>query len=172
MKNKVIICVVLVVAIVAGITLPIAKSSGLLSKGNNIMYSVERQKADEDSPIKGKKVLFLGSSVTYGSAAKGESFADYLEKKDGIIAVKEAVSGTCLVDEKSNSYVSRLKKVDKSEKFDAIVVQLSTNDATKKKELGKISDKDDIDSFDTKTVAGALEYIYCYYYLYSIVLLL
>ena len=37
----------------------------------------------------------------------GVSFADYLEKTDGIHTVKEAVSGTTLVDIKDNSYVGR-----------------------------------------------------------------
>ena len=46
-----------------------------------------------------KKIIFLGSSVTYGAAAMGKSFIEDLEEKDGIVAVKEAVSGTLLVDE-------------------------------------------------------------------------
>ncbi|MBE6755452.1 MAG: hypothetical protein E7555_03205 [Ruminococcaceae bacterium] len=90
------------------------------------------------------------------------SFADFLEKSDGIHAVKEAVSGTTLVDEKSNSYVSRLKTIDTDIKADAFVCQLSTNDATKEKPLGKVSDRFDINSFDTQTVAGAIEYIIAY----------
>ena len=56
-----------------------------------------------DSPINGKTVIFLGSSVTFGYGSLGVSFADFLEKTDGITAVKEAVSGTTLVDVKSNS---------------------------------------------------------------------
>ena len=47
----------------------------------------------------GKRIIFLGSSVTYGACAMGQSFIEALEEKDGIIAIKEAVSGTLLVDE-------------------------------------------------------------------------
>ena len=112
--------------------------------------------------LKGKTVIFLGSSVTYGSAAGGVSFADFLEKEDGIISIKEAVSGTTLVDGDSTSYVSRMKTISKCIKADAFVCQLSTNDASLKKPLGKISDSSDIDCFDTKTVAGAIEYIITY----------
>lgn len=162
MKRKltVIIAVLLVAAV--GVFIPIANSQGMFSRGNAEKYSAANMKADENSPIKGKTYIFLGSSVTYGSAAKGESFVDFLEKKDGIKPIKEAVSGTCLVDEKSDSYVSRLKKIDKNIKPDALICQLSTNDATKKKPLGKISGSFEEKDFDTKTVAGAIEYIIAY----------
>ena len=80
--------------------------------------------------LKNKTVLFLGSFVTYGSAAGGISFADLMADKCGIIAVKEAVSGTTLADRDDSSYVSRLKKVDKSLPVDLFICQLSTNDAT------------------------------------------
>ncbi len=112
---------------------------------------------DENKNIlRGKTIIFLGSSVTCGSASGGVSFADFLEKEDGIISVKEAVSGTTLADNNSSSYVSRMKTIDKSIKSDAFVCQLSTNDAKKKIPLGEIGCK------DTKTVAGAIEYIISY----------
>ena len=79
--------------------------------------------------------------------SKGVSFADFLEKTDGIIAIKEAVSGTTLVDIKENSYVSRMKTIDKNIKADAFVCQLSTNDATKEMPLGEISKSYDINDF-------------------------
>ena len=60
--------------------------------------------------LKGKTVLFLGSSVTYGSAAGGVSFADMMAETCGIKMIKEAVSGTTLADINDQSYVSRLKK--------------------------------------------------------------
>ena len=34
----------------------------------------------------GKRIIFLGSSVTYGACAMGQSFIEALEEKDGIIA--------------------------------------------------------------------------------------
>ncbi len=112
--------------------------------------------------LKGKTIIFLGSSVTYGAAAGGVSFADILEKEDGIISVKEAVSGTTLADMKSSSYVSRMKTIEKSIKADAFICQLSTNDAKKDISLGEISESFSLDDFDTKTVAGAIEYIIVY----------
>lgn len=64
-----------------------------------MIYSVANTPALADSPLKGKTILFLGSSVTCGSAPGQESFVEYMVKRDGILAVKEAVSGTTLVDE-------------------------------------------------------------------------
>ncbi len=79
--------------------------------------------------LKQKTVLFLGSSVTYGSAAGGISFADYMEEQCGLVMIKEALSGTTLADIDDGSYVARLKKVDRKLKMDLVIVQLSTNDA-------------------------------------------
>jgi lysophospholipase L1-like esterase len=135
---------------------------GVFNEGNSGEYSLKNAETIPDSPLNGNTVIFLGSSVTFGYGSFGVSFADYLEKTDGITAIKEAVSGTTLVDIKSNSYVSRMKKIDKNIKADAFVCQLSTNDATKEMPLGKISDSFNINDFDTQTVAGAIEYIIAY----------
>lgn len=81
--------------------------------------------------LQDKTVLFLGSSVTYGSAANGVSFADLMAAQCGFKMIKEAVSGTTLADIDADSYVSRLKKVDKSSAVDLFICQLSTNDASR-----------------------------------------
>ena len=75
----------------------------------------------------GKRIVFLGSSVTYGSAANGISFADIICEKNGYEMIKEAVSGTTLVDEDDSSYVSRLRRI-KADRVDLFICQLSTND--------------------------------------------
>ncbi|MBQ9544054.1 MAG: SGNH/GDSL hydrolase family protein [Clostridia bacterium] len=109
-----------------------------------------------------KTVIFLGSSVTYGSASSGVSFVDHLARIDGVTAVKEAVPGTTLVDDDPKSYISRMKTIDPAIKADAFVCQLSTNDATGKKHLGSLSEGFDPKDFDTHTVAGAIEYVTAY----------
>ncbi len=159
-KLKVILSIILILVLAAGGY--VGNMFGAFNKGNYGEYSLKNTNANEDSPIKDKTVIFLGSSVTFGYGSFGVSFADYLEKTDGIIAVKEAVSGTTLVDVKSNSYVSRMKTIDKSIQADAFVCQLSTNDATKEMPLGEISEGFDLNDFDTQTIAGAIEYIIAY----------
>lgn len=182
MKKKLMKLLVILVAVLVGlfailffglkIYLKIDDNKKLEVPGNADKYSVKNAQVVTDSPLEGKRILFLGSSVTYGSAAQGNSFADYLGKIDGVIVTKEAVSATTLVDEFSilpflmagngDSYVTRLQQVDKDAQFDAVVVQLSTNDATMKKELGKVSDGFQSADFDTKTVTGAMEFIIWY----------
>ena len=49
------------------------------------------------SPLLHKRILFLGSSVTYGHCSGGVAFPELLAEATGCEAVKEAVSGTTLV---------------------------------------------------------------------------
>lgn len=126
--------------------------------GNSRKYSLNSVKTI-DSPLRNKKILFLGSSVTFGFGALGESFVDYLWKKDGIAAIKDAENGTTLVDQDASyhgdSYVARFKENLKTP-IDMLVLQLSTNDARTNQKLGEISQND---HFDVKTIIGAMEYI-------------
>lgn len=141
--------------------------------GNAAEYAYELAPENEDTVLRGKRIVFLGSSVTFGAAAGGQSFVEYLSHRDGVEAIKEAKSGTTLADRLSffaliafgngESYVKRLQKLDPEIKADCVVVQLSTNDATMKLPLGEISDGDALPDFDTKTITGAMEYVirYC-----------
>lgn len=92
----------------------------------------------------------------------GVSFADYIKVRNNCDIVKEAVSGTTLVDSGLNSYISRLKKLNEDAAVDLFVCQLSTNDATQKKSLGNVGGSMNLEDFDTSTVAGAAEYIISY----------
>lgn len=127
--------------------------------GNGAQYAVENQNTIENSPLAGKRIIFLGSSVTYGAASQGASFADYIARRNGCEAIKEAVSGTTLMDNGGDSYVSRLKRLNAAGGIDLFVCQLSTNDASRKMPVGTVSDSFSIEDFDTKTTAGAIEYI-------------
>lgn len=156
---KIILSVFLMIILIAGGF--VGNMFGIFSEGNYKKTELESY-PKEESPLYGKTVIFLGSSVTYGYGSLGKSFADLLEETDGITAVKEAVSGTTLADNKESSYVSRLKAIDKTIKADAFVCQLSTNDATKNVPLGTVTNSKNQETFDTKTVAGAIEYIISY----------
>ena len=102
-KLKIVIAILLVVIFVSGIY--VSNMFGFFNRGNYGEYSLKNTTTIENSPIKDKTVIFLGSSVSYGYGSMGVSFADFLEKTDRIIAIKEAVSGTTLVDIKDNTYV-------------------------------------------------------------------
>lgn len=130
--------------------------------GNAVQYEPVNIEADSESPLRGKTVIFLGSSVTLGYGACDTSFVELLAQKDGVIPVKEAVGGTTLIRRNKNSYIPRMEKIDPAIRADAFVCQLSTNDARGKFSLGTVSDSFERSSFDTSTIAGALEYIVSY----------
>lgn len=121
--------------------------------------------------LTGKTIYWLGSSVTLGMKSENFSMADYISARDGAICVKEAVSGTTLIDEEYRgkaSYTVRMKDgaFDTSCKIDAFICQISTNDAKKENvsKWGKITGENvkDITSFDVKTTLGAIEYVIAY----------
>lgn len=164
-KKKKILAAIIIAFIIAAIAPTYVFLRGSNHKGNSDQYSLENTPSLEQSPLRGKTIIFLGSSVTYGSSSNGVSFVEYLEKRNGIIPLKEAVGGTTLVDKTVNgkeSYIARMKKIDPDIKADAFICQLSTNDATKKMMIGEISDSFLLQDFDTQTVAGALEYVIVY----------
>lgn len=108
--------------------------------------------------LKGKTIIFLGSSVTEGGAAHNYSMCEFVQTELGCTVEKWAVSGTTLADINSGSYVSRLNRnIENQEQCDCFVCQLSTNDASNDISLGTIGDRQD--SFDVKTTLGAIEYI-------------
>lgn len=173
---KIILIVVVVFLVVDGvISIVLAGSMGGIgpfkflheskiakAAGNAEEYHLDRVETLEGSPLEGKNILFLGSSVTKGACSLEVSMADYIGKLDGCNVTKEAVNGTTLATLKGNSYVERLEKLDIGTAVDLLVCQLSTNDASQSVPLGNVNDSMDMDSFDTDTVIGAIEYIIAY----------
>ncbi|TPR19172.1 SGNH/GDSL hydrolase family protein [Apilactobacillus timberlakei] len=137
----------------------LSKKSMQLRKANKDIYMPSKE-FFVDSNINGKKMVFLGSSITHGLASKGKSFVDFLNIEHGVNTIKEAVSGTTLAGEETSSYVSRMKNnLNTNENIDLFACQLSTNDQRKKKPIGKISDSYNLEDFDINTTIGAIEYI-------------
>lgn len=134
-------------------------------KGNRAEYSVENTPTLENSPLTGKTYFFLGSSVTFGSASKEESMADFIAKRNNCTSIKEAVSGTTLANLNNRSYVSRfdsyLQKADRATTVDAFICQLSTNDTRNADKFGTVTANDvkDKTAFDNTTTFGAIENI-------------
>ena len=132
--------------------------------GENVQSAdAESEQITEEYELKGKTFIFLGSSVTYGSAADGRSFVELIAERCDCTCIKWAVSGTTLAETNDRSYVSRLRdnSVDVPA-CDHLIVQLSTNDASNNIALGTLSESKSIADFDTKTVIGAIEYIIAY----------
>ena len=123
-----------------------------LHPGNRKRFSPSLLEEDPSSPLKGKRMLFLGSSVTRGYGSLGEGFPECFIWRDGALPTKEAVDGTTLANKDGRSYLSRLRRHE-GERFDHMLVQLSTNDAWQGLPLG------DKDSQDTGTTFGSLNEI-------------
>lgn len=130
--------------------------------GNAEEYGLTNIEVLENSPIKGKHILFLGSSITYGTGSMGVSFADYICVRNGAVMIKEAVAATTLVDNGVNSYISRMERLDKNMQVDLLVCQLSTNDGWKDSPLGQVSESEELQDLDTQSITGAMEYIIAY----------
>lgn len=132
-------------------------------RGNAPQFASEQVTRNPQSPLNGKRIAFLGSSVTAGFAARGRSFVDYLVACDGIIATKSAVSGTTLASHDQGGYLVRLQRdFPTSNKYDLFVCQLSTNDNRHGKDLGHCTPPEQRDRFDETTTLGAIERI-CQY---------
>lgn len=148
--------------------IPITVRSIANAMGNDARYSVEATEALGDTPLSGKIIFLLGSSVTYGSASEQEAMGEFIAKRNGAICYKEAVPGTTLADNENpsgNSYLKRfeayLASADVLPHVDVFVLQLSTNDRNAAATLGVVTDADvrDISSFDRYTTYGAMETI-------------
>ena len=155
--------------------IPLDEAIASLGNANDARFDPSAITADPTSPLKGKTLYWLGSSVTYGSASSGYSMADYLAAKTGARCVKDAVSGTTLFDDGltqntgKKSYVRRLKEstaFQKDDWVDAFICQISTNDCTNDRltKRGALTDDTvfDAEAFDTATTLGAMEFIVSY----------
>ncbi len=146
-------------------------SSCAFSPSNSSKYDPSKCEAAITS-LTGKTIYWLGSSVTLGMESWDVSMADYIAARNNATCVKEAISGTTLIDKKykkHDSYVTRMQSGEnfkKDEKIDAFICQISTNDAkeSNKDEWGEITPVSvrSKASFDVKTTLGAMEYIIAY----------
>jgi lysophospholipase L1-like esterase len=144
--------------------------AGCGTKGNSSDYDVEKIEVLADSPLKGKTLYFLGSSVTTGYGSNGMAFPHYIARRDQCTAVLEAVTGTTLMDKNENSYVHRMEfgsKFDKTADVDLFICQLSTNDTSggtvDMLNLGDIvGPAGGLSAYDKTTITGAMEYIIAY----------
>jgi hypothetical protein len=130
-------------------------------EGNAEKYSSVYSQIDFNSPLYGRTLYFLGSSVTRGYGALGESLADFISRRCGAEAVLSAVDGTTLADLSPDSYASRVAGFDKGVRPDCFVCQLSTNDV-RVRDRGTVTSSFDVGGFDRKTTFGAVEYIAYY----------
>lgn len=134
--------------------------------GNTEKYYVANTPSVEGDALEGKRIFFLGSSVTFGAQSGEEGIPEFMDKVYGTESVKEARSGTTLaISKEPRSYVERLDEYiangGSDESFDFFVCQLSTNDTSKVDNMGEVMPDflTDASGFDKNTTVGAIEYI-------------
>ena len=131
--------------------------------GNQENFSLSTVRAAEPNALTGKYLCFLGSSVTKGAASLDVSFAEYLAVRNRCPYKKEAVNGTTIADVGKDSYVNRMYwNLSPEDKFDAFVVQLSTNDARKQVPIGELTEGGTWKDINASTVLGGIETIVSY----------
>jgi hypothetical protein len=142
-----------------------------LLNGNS--HSLDLEAIEEmDSPLKGKTIGYLGSSITVGMKSENVAFPDYIGRRTGSKTIKQAISGGTLVYKKSDadhdyreniSYIKQLLDVDgplhAQDQMDLLLVQLSTNDTTMDIAMGALTGPEITNGFDYSTVYGAIETI-------------
>ncbi|APX71661.1 SGNH/GDSL hydrolase family protein [Companilactobacillus allii] len=132
-------------------------------RGNRSAIASDKMSLNPDSKLQGKKIAFLGSSITYGAGSFGDALPEYLATIDGVKSTKADVSGTTLGGTSAKTYTSRLQTdIPTDQDFDLFVCQLSTNDSRFDIPTGEISESTDIEDFDRTTTIGAMEYIIAY----------
>jgi len=141
-----------------------------LLNGNSSALDLEHIPCRE-SILQGKRIGYLGSSITVGMKSENVAFPDYIGKITGSTTLKQAISGGTLAYKQSDavhdyrekiSYIKQLLDQDgilHSGPVDLLLVQLSTNDTTMDISLGQVSGTEKTIGFDYTTVIGAIECI-------------
>ena len=153
----------------AGIT-NYAKVTELLKPNSNTL-NVEQVKQGVVENLEGKTIGYLGSSVTRGRESNEVSFPEYIAKMSGSTSIKQAIDGSTLAPPPIylsfmgiTSYVNQLKNgaLTNVEHLDALVIQLSTNDARFNLSLGTLSSSFKKEDMNCDTTMGAMEYLIAY----------
>lgn len=148
-------------------------------------YGVDVVETLGETALTGKTIYWLGASVTEGMAAGNVSMAEYIAKRNQCTCVKEAVSGTSMLNQpvyeedgsvrvskdtgkELQPYIYRMENgaFDPEETVDLFVIQITTNDCggEKNNTWGTVTADEvrDRNLFDLNTTLGAAEYIVSY----------
>ncbi len=142
----------------AAAVLVTAVEKGAFLEGNSRRYDLSSAPSFQDSILRGRRVIWLGSSLSCGRKADGSTAASWLEAMSGcVIAADLSAEGSRLCTDVHNSGIARLRALASSvREADILIVELGDADVSP---LGRITEGFDRFACDTKTVLGAAEYI-------------
>ena len=124
---------------------------------------------ESNSPLKGKKMLFMGDSITYGSGdavspfRTGRAWAGRIADLTGAITINAAVGGAKVSFQRGDdNWVYSQYEPYVNEKFDIIVMHGGVNDARYDRPVGTLSEgKDEATLKKNQTnYVGGLEWIF------------
>ena len=118
---------------------------------------------ESDSALSGKKILFLGDSITAATRddAAQKGWAGRIGTDYGAITTNAGWSGASVSTNKDSRIIAKMEE-NKNNTYDYVILHGGVNDAMTKAPLGKVSDSKNVADFDISTYAGALEeLIYC-----------
>ncbi len=132
------------------------------AKSKNGLESISEQTIyyNNKHKLEGKKILFIGDSITaatyekYGGWASRVGFANFMDWEN------YGINGAT-ISHSNKSIIDQVEKT-KDQEYDYIIVQGGINDASRGVENGEIADSKRVDEFDTDTYAGGLEEIFYY----------
>ena len=121
-----------------------------------------------DSVLYKKSALFVGDSISYGSADDSSYYKGAWAGRIGTVNsmnyVNASVSGSsCSTIRGDNRIVNQIK-AHEGKKFDYVILHGGVNDAWSLAPVGEVTDDDcfDVEDFDLSTFAGGLEEMFYY----------
>ena len=126
---------------------------------------------ESNSPLKGKKMLFMGDSISYGSGdgaspfRTGRAWAGRIQDWTGAITTNASVSGAKASfvsgDDKAKWLYTQFNS-NKNKEFDIIVMHGGVNDARHNRKVGEILDTDDASKLNKAmdTYVGGLQWLF------------
>ena len=126
---------------------------------------------ESTSPLKGKKMLFMGDSISYGSGdgvspfRTGRAWAGRIADRTGAIVTNASVSGAKASyingDDKAKWLYTQFDQ-NKKEQYDVIVMHGGVNDARHNRTIGKILDTDNATELNQakNTYIGGLQLLF------------
>lgn len=122
---------------------------------------------EANSPLEGKRVLFLGDSLGAGQWDDGRvrAWAGRIAEQFGTVSDNQAIGGYCFSNIRGSGpmILNQLNKVKRNE-YDMVILEGGVNDAwgtvdgtNKIAPVGEMSESFDPDDFDVSTFAGGFE---------------
>ncbi len=117
-----------------------------------------------NTSLEGKKILFVGDSITYASDDYG--WAGRIADEFGAVTTKAGVSGASISEVRPDNRVITQLESNKANTYDYVILHGGVNDAWDSAPVGCVSDSFQVEDFDTTTFAGGLEELIYYAFEY------